>query len=175
MRLLPFYRPWISPGILHGHTSTARVISSVPRKRPIWSWLRPPSCLPTPSEKFSPIGPLETTLTVLFTVPQVHGLSPNPPYSLVCIPRARRVHQPLITTPVTAVHSLAVSLYYLALAPAFSGKPFADVLILNGPGTCCMLCLAVYLNKVCKIQSRQTIMKNEGIYLTSFSDSLPRG
>ncbi|KAK7692745.1 hypothetical protein QCA50_004378 [Cerrena zonata] len=90
---------------------------------------------------------LELLKTAESSTHPVHGADSNPPYSLVCIPRARRVHQPLITTPVTAAHSLAFSLYYFALAPAFTGKPFADVLILNGPGTCCMLCLAVYFNK----------------------------
>lgn len=147
MRLLPLFRPWISAGILHGHTSTARAIYSVPRRRSIWSCLKPPIRPPTPSEEFSPIGPLEGALTDLFIVPQVHGVESNPPYTLLCIPRARRVHQPLITTPVTAAYSLIVSLYHIALAPVLSGKPFADVLILNGPGTCCMLCLAVYFNK----------------------------
>lgn len=175
MRPLPFYRPWTSPGILHDHMSIARAISSVPRRRSVWSCLKPPSHLPTPSEEFPPIGPLEVTLTDLFIVPQVHGADSNPPYSLVCIPRARRVHQPLITTPVTAAHSLAFSLYYFALAPAFTGKPFADVLILNGPGTCCMLCLAVYFNKARFLRPIMCSQKLRVDYLDSSSDSLHRG
>lgn len=32
-------------------------------------------------------------------------------------------------------------------APILRGRPFADVLLLNGPGTCVVLCLAVYLTK----------------------------
>lgn len=65
------------------------------------------------------------------------------------IPRARRVHQPLLTTPLSSARSLTVCAYHITLLPLLSGKPWADVLILNGPGTCVMLCLAVYLNKVC--------------------------
>ena len=68
-------------------------------------------------------------------------------YSIVTVPRARRVHQSLLTTPLSSARSLAVCIYHTTLQPLFSGKPFADVLVLNGPGTCVMLCLAVYFNK----------------------------
>lgn len=79
---------------------------------------------------------------------QYQGPDTKTPFSLLTIPRARRVHQTFLTTPATALHSLATCLYYVTLSPVFSGEPFADVLILNGPGTCCMLCAAVYVNRV---------------------------
>jgi beta-1,4-N-acetylglucosaminyltransferase len=70
-------------------------------------------------------------------------------YSILSIPRARRVHQTLTGTPLAAFYSLMVCSYHLTLLPFFSGrrKTFADVLILNGPGTCFILCVAVYINK----------------------------
>ena len=40
--------------------------------------------------------------------------------------------------------------YHLTLLPFLSCRyrNFADILILNGPGTCFILCIAVYINKV---------------------------
>jgi len=87
----------------------------------------------------------------------------TPPYSIVTIPRARRVHQSLLTTPLTAARSLAICFSYVVLAPLITGEPFADVVIMNGPGTCCMLCLAVYFNKFFGLYS-PTI-----IYIESFA------
>lgn len=71
-------------------------------------------------------------------------------YTLLTIPRARRVHQSLLSTPPTALRSLVTCLYHLMVRPRKSGgrSTFADVLLLNGPGTCLMLCIAVYVNKV---------------------------
>ena len=37
----------------------------------------------------------------------------------------------------------------MTVAPFTQKNPVADVLILNGPGTCCTLALAAYVNKVC--------------------------
>lgn len=68
-------------------------------------------------------------------------------YKILTVPRARRVHQSFLTTPPTALNSLCKSIYYVTLMPLLD-TPFADVLILNGPGTCLTLCMAVYLNKV---------------------------
>ncbi|KAF7288683.1 UDP-N-acetylglucosamine transferase subunit ALG14 [Mycena chlorophos] len=64
-------------------------------------------------------------------------------YRILTIPRARRVHQPLLRTPPTALRALLVCIYHFLLASA----PIGDVLILNGPGTCFVLCIAAYINK----------------------------
>lgn len=39
----------------------------------------------------------------------------------------------------------------LVTFPSLNPKslPFSEVLIMNGPGTCVILCMAVYINKVC--------------------------
>ena len=70
-------------------------------------------------------------------------------FSLRVLPRARRVHQPLFTVPLSAMRSFRACVYYMTVAPFTSKNPVADVLILNGPGTCCTLALAAYVNKVC--------------------------
>ena len=70
-------------------------------------------------------------------------------YRILVIPRARRVHQSLLTTPPSALLSLASCIYYVLVEPFVAKKPaFADLLLLNGPGTCVVLCIAVYVNKV---------------------------
>jgi len=72
-------------------------------------------------------------------------------YTLLTVPRARRVYQPFITTLPTAIMSFLACMDHVTMEPLLSrgdGRPFADVLILNGPGTCLVLCAAVYVNKV---------------------------
>ncbi|KIY46761.1 glycosyltransferase family 1 protein [Fistulina hepatica ATCC 64428] len=68
-------------------------------------------------------------------------------YSIIVIPRARRVHQSFLTTPFTALLSLWTCLHHITFTSALLRRAFADVLLLNGPGTCCMLAAAVYVNK----------------------------
>jgi len=86
-------------------------------------------------------------------------------YTLLTIPRARRVHQPLITTVPTAIISFLNCVDHITMQPMLSGdsRPFADVLILNGPGTCFVLCIAVYVNKFLGLPSPRLI------YIESFA------
>ncbi|RDB25373.1 UDP-N-acetylglucosamine transferase subunit ALG14 [Hypsizygus marmoreus] len=88
-------------------------------------------------------------------------------HSILTVPRARRVHQSLLTTPPTAAHSLMTCLYYVMIAPQLlpkGGRPiFADVLLLNGPGTCFVLCIAVYVTKFLGLPAPQII------YVESFA------
>jgi len=54
-------------------------------------------------------------------------------------------------TPPTALMSFLMCIYHTTVSPIlFRGAarlPFADILILNGPGTCFVLCAAIYVNK----------------------------
>ncbi|KAH9839525.1 glycosyltransferase family 1 protein [Rhodofomes roseus] len=85
------------------------------------------------------------------------------PYTILTIPRARRVHQPIYTTPVTATRSLLACIYHVTLIPLVARTSFADVLVLNGPGTCFILCLAVLLNQILGIHSPRVV------YVESFA------
>lgn len=93
-------------------------------------------------------------------------------YRVLVIPRARQVHQPLITTPLTTSYALLYCVYYITLVPLWAllhGSPASlqsDVLILNGPGTCFVLAAAVYLNKVSKTHWPRGVLV---IYLPSSS------
>ncbi|KAL4246012.1 UDP-N-acetylglucosamine transferase subunit ALG14 [Abortiporus biennis] len=91
------------------------------------------------------------------------GTDPRSPYGIFTIPRARRVHQSLFTTPFTALRSVLSCIYYITLAPLASQDNLPEVLILNGPGTACVLCVAVYVNKFLGLASPRLI------YVESFA------
>ncbi|ELU39115.1 Alg14 domain-containing protein [Rhizoctonia solani AG-1 IA] len=71
----------------------------------------------------------------------------NSNYRILTMPRARRVHQSLASTPFTALRSLAWTFQSMALPAILSKKGFADVLLINGPGTCVALVLVAYFNR----------------------------
>ncbi|KAJ7924876.1 glycosyltransferase family 1 protein [Mycena leptocephala] len=88
-------------------------------------------------------------------------------YTISLIPRARRVRQPLVTTPPTAFLSLLSCICLVTMAqiplPFRNRRSFADILILNGPGTCFVLCIAVYVNKFLGLSAPRVI------YIESFA------
>lgn len=87
-------------------------------------------------------------------------------YTVLTIPRARRVHQTLLSTPPTALYSLLSCIYHVTVLPLLTNKrstSFAEVLLLNGPGTCFTLCLAVYLNRLLGLASPRLL------YVESFA------
>jgi len=94
-------------------------------------------------------------------------MSKGPPqkesYCILTIPRARRVHQSLLTTPLSAFFSLIACIYHLSFLPLAKNHRWADILILNGPGTCFVLCITVYLNKFFGLQTPLVI------YVESFA------
>ncbi|TFK44753.1 glycosyltransferase family 1 protein [Crucibulum laeve] len=96
-----------------------------------------------------------------------HPKSNNDNFTILIIPRARGVHQSILTTPPTALLSLLTCIYYVTVAPILysneSNSDFADLLILNGPGTCFVLCLAVYINKFAGLRTPSLI------YIESFA------
>ncbi|RPD53546.1 glycosyltransferase family 1 protein [Lentinus tigrinus ALCF2SS1-6] len=89
--------------------------------------------------------------------------APNPRYTFVVIPRARRVHQSLLTTPFTAALSLIAAVWHFTVGPLMARPPVPEVLLLNGPGTCFVLCVAAYMNKFLGLKSPKLI------YIESFA------
>ena len=67
---------------------------------------------------------------------------------VVEIPRARRVHQSFLSTPLTLLRSVVFCIDHVALRPLTKGRILADVVLMNGPGTCVPLVAAVYLLRV---------------------------
>jgi len=89
----------------------------------------------------------------------------NLQYSILYIPRARKVYQPLWTTPPTIFYSLLACIYYMTLPVLWKNhrNAYPQVLLLNGPGTCFVLCAAVYLNRFLGLSSPRLI------YVESFA------
>ncbi|KAI6046222.1 glycosyltransferase family 1 protein [Pisolithus marmoratus] len=73
-------------------------------------------------------------------------------YKFMRIPRARYVHQSLLSTSFSTFKCFLACVRLVTIAPLFQnatrGKPFADLLIMNGPGTCTPLCIAIMLNRM---------------------------
>lgn len=71
-------------------------------------------------------------------------------YSLLALPRARAVGEGKLSTLVSASRTLAVALWHTFLVPLATrpGEPWADVLVLNGPGTAAVLVLVAYIRRV---------------------------
>ncbi|GAA5843928.1 hypothetical protein JCM9279_003677 [Rhodotorula babjevae] len=101
-------------------------------------------------------------------------------FRILRIPRARKVHQSILTSPFTTLYSLASCVWHIALAPllllptatspsASSSPPtspdssggqrrqrsrtFADVVLLNGPGSCVPITLAAFLPRLLALPS----------------------
>ncbi|CCA66710.1 hypothetical protein PIIN_00390 [Serendipita indica DSM 11827] len=86
-----------------------------------------------------------------------------PAFTIVTIPRARKVLQPLWTTPWTTLISLVSCLQEVSFGLVVRGKPFADLLLLNGPGTCVPLFIAVFINRFLGLPSPRVV------YVESFT------
>ncbi|CUA69242.1 UDP-N-acetylglucosamine transferase subunit ALG14 [Rhizoctonia solani] len=87
----------------------------------------------------------------------------NTEYRLLTMPRARRVHQSLVSTPFTALYSLVWTLRFMTLPAILSKRKFADALVINGPGTCVALVLVAYFNRFWWLESPRII------YVESFA------
>ncbi|KAG8996811.1 UDP-N-acetylglucosamine transferase subunit [Tulasnella sp. JGI-2019a] len=84
-------------------------------------------------------------------------------FDLIELPRARRVHQSLLSTPPTFIRSLAAAIYHISILPGYRGEPLADALILNGPGTCVSVVTAVWISRFIGLKSPRII------YIESFA------
>ncbi|KIM34284.1 glycosyltransferase family 1 protein [Serendipita vermifera MAFF 305830] len=71
----------------------------------------------------------------------------SPKFEVFTIPRARKVLQPLKTVPMTAIVSLYACMWLVTFKPLLKRQSFGDLLLLNGPGTCVPLFIAIFINR----------------------------
>ncbi|WWC91521.1 uncharacterized protein L201_006467 [Kwoniella dendrophila CBS 6074] len=71
-------------------------------------------------------------------------------YTLLALPRARKVAEPLLSTFISASKTIFVTFWYIFLLPLIKNpkEPFVDVLLINGPGTCVVLVLVSYIRRI---------------------------
>ncbi|KDE07955.1 hypothetical protein MVLG_01861 [Microbotryum lychnidis-dioicae p1A1 Lamole] len=77
-------------------------------------------------------------------------------FTIFRIPRAREVHQSYLTSPFTTLYSLLYCLRFITIAPLIQRSPrfvFADVVLLNGPGSCVPIALACFLPRLLALPS----------------------
>ncbi|GAA5957646.1 hypothetical protein JCM21900_000779 [Sporobolomyces salmonicolor] len=78
-------------------------------------------------------------------------------FRILRIPRARRVHQSYVTSPFTTLYSLAYCLWHISLAPLLAGgrarRSFADLVLLNGPGSCVPIAASAFLPRLVYLPS----------------------
>ena len=63
-------------------------------------------------------------------------------YSMHVVPRAREIHQPLLTTPVSALRCLWACLLMLRAKPRGDVSATPDLILVNGPGTAVIVVFA---------------------------------
>lgn len=82
-------------------------------------------------------------------------------YTLLSLPRARHVGEGRASTIVSASRTLVTALWYTFLLPLFSGpsEPWADILIMNGPGTAFALVLVTYIRRVSSRNGERVLIK----------------
>ncbi|GAA5844843.1 hypothetical protein JCM5353_006405 [Sporobolomyces roseus] len=71
-------------------------------------------------------------------------------FRILKIPRARRVKQSYLTSPFTTLYSLAFCLWHISFSPLSYSRQrkFADLILLNGPGSCVPIATSAFLPKL---------------------------
>lgn len=99
---------------------------------------------------------------------QQSALPPPPPptsyYSLHFVPRARKIHQPLLTTPFSSLRCLIASIFLLHSLPSYP-----DLILLNGPATSTILLFSALILRVFDWRGVTTRGKFRSIYIESWA------
>jgi beta-1,4-N-acetylglucosaminyltransferase len=102
-------------------------------------------------------------------------------YNIAVVPRARKIHQPLFTTPISALYCLWASFTPLLRAPPLlPNQPLTspyevvaadlpDMIITNGPATAVIIVLASLILRFFNIRSANTRGKCKTVYAESFA------
>ncbi|KAF2200477.1 Alg14-domain-containing protein [Delitschia confertaspora ATCC 74209] len=102
-------------------------------------------------------------------------------YTICTVPRARKIHQPLLTTPFSALQCLLGCFpTLLGTGNSSSKQPpqdklspppndIPDAILINGPATAVIFILASYILRFFNIRNSQTRRKMATIYIESFA------
>ncbi|KAF1928556.1 glycosyltransferase family 1 protein [Didymella exigua CBS 183.55] len=89
-------------------------------------------------------------------------------YSVVAIPRARRVHQPLYSTPLSALQTLAAAFGPLLSRPS-AGVELPHLIVTNGPATAVVVVLAAMVLRFFDVRGAQSRGLCRTVYVESFA------
>jgi len=92
-------------------------------------------------------------------------------FDIVTVPRARKIHQSLLTTPISATRCLAACLWVLGSPSTSKGKTaglgYPDLVITNGPGTAVCVVVACLLLRFFAISGTDGKMRT--VYVESWA------
>ncbi|KAF2872646.1 oligosaccharide biosynthesis protein Alg14 like-domain-containing protein [Massariosphaeria phaeospora] len=128
--------------------------------------------------------------TEMETETQAQRDQPTPPrtlrtgpeaYNIATIPRARHIHQPLLTTPLTALSTLLYSFPPLLSSPPLlpaqppqtpyeaAAADLPDLILTNGPATGVLVVLAALVLKFFDVRGAQSRGMCKTVYVESFA------
>ena len=87
-------------------------------------------------------------------------------YNVVTVPRAREIHQPLYTAPISSLRCMHACVDLL-LRP--KGKDFPDLILCNGPATATILVFTSILLRIFDVRGCHTRGKMRTIYVESWA------
>lgn len=93
-------------------------------------------------------------------------------YTIATVHRARNIHQPLYTTPFSALQTLLAAFTPLLSSPESAAIPSSDLpdlIITNGPATAVILVLAAFLLRFFNIRGAESRGLCRTIYVESFA------
>ncbi|KAF2441718.1 glycosyltransferase family 1 protein [Karstenula rhodostoma CBS 690.94] len=96
-------------------------------------------------------------------------------YDIAIVPRARKIHQSLVTTPVSSLKCLWACFGPLLRSTSLSSssstaaEDLPDLIIANGPATACILILAALILKFFDVRGAHSRGKCRTIYAESFA------
>lgn len=142
-----------------GHTAEMlQLLQALPPQR-----YTPRTYITAGGDKFSITKAIEAEERIQAQMEREKGMPPNngsgssQAFDFVTLPRAREVHQAWLSTPVSFVMAFFACTYHivllpLGLVPASRSRSqsglFADLILMNGPGTCVPIVASVYILRV---------------------------
>ncbi|KAF4548039.1 Oligosaccharide biosynthesis protein Alg14-like protein [Elsinoe fawcettii] len=88
-------------------------------------------------------------------------------YRIVQVPRARRIHQPLITSPISCLQCAWACVQLLLRAPA--STDFPDIILTNGPATATVLIFTSFLLRFLDYRGCHSRGKMRTVYVESWA------
>jgi beta-1,4-N-acetylglucosaminyltransferase len=102
-------------------------------------------------------------------------------YDIAVVPRARMIHQSLLTTPLSCLRTLYASFAHILRAPLLhpdqrpttpyeaAAADLPDLIITNGPATAVIVILAAYILRFLNIRGADSRGKCRTVYVESFA------
>ncbi|WVO12782.1 hypothetical protein L204_100390 [Cryptococcus depauperatus] len=99
------------------------------------------------------------------------GQASSQDYHLLALPRARQVGQSAISSIFSVIKTLAVCIHHIFILPMLQHptKPFADLLVGNGPGTCVVVIAVSWIRRILGLSFTRIIYVESFARVTSLS------